>query len=525
MNQIIFNLIRISSVVLAATFLVTGNGVLRAQTARDLPAETTSNRIQRTDPSFQTLKRLGTKYECLPEDSTILTGKRSTVTRKVFISNLNTCLQTMEELVAKRQRKPVDTGSQADNTQPQPPAPGVTTEAAEPEVTQQDLDAVKALIAQYDRDLNALEDRIKKSSFSTTTKLKGEAIINAAGYGGARGANANSIIFSNRVRLNLVSSLTGKDRLLIRLQSQNTPSFNGTFTGTNMTRLGYDGDSANATSVSLLQYDFPVGDDTTVRVATTGYEINDNSENFNSLLASSGTGAISRYGRFNPILRINNNNGAAFVVSHKFSKEFSFDASYFAANANVLGANSGVFNGSNAILGQLTFRPSQELSLGLIYGHSYDPSGTNLTGSTGSTGASSPFGGTTATTANHYSVAASYKISPNAVLSGWAGFIDAQTVAGNNSANISDYAITLAFPDFGGNGNVLAFVAGIPPKLNSIRNGTADPSTSYHLEALYKLNVTDNISVTPGIFVITSPNHNSANPTEYVGAVRTTLKF
>ncbi len=581
MDKIVFKLLRVSSIVLAATILLAGNGALRAEPASEASEENTSSRIERTDPAFKSLQQLAAKYECLPEDSIILTGKRATVTRKAFVTNLNTCVQTIEELVARRKRTPVkrrkavapattqvsppvDPTPQVDNTPPtvppevtdpttqapptQPPAPSVTTEAAEPEVTQQDLDTVKALISDFEQDLNALEGRINKSSFSTTTKLKGEAIINAAGYGGAQGANANSIIFSNRLRLNLLASTTGKDRLFLRLQSQNTPSFSGGFTGTNETRLGFDGDSTGAgfnnggtvggsigqvTALSVFQYDFPISDATTIRLATTGYEIYDNQETFNSQLASSATGAVSRFGRFNPILRINNNNGATFLVSHKFSDQFKFDGGYFAGSSSFLGPGTGLFNGANAVLGQLTFSPTKELALGLIYGHSYDPNigGTNgvtagLTGATGSTLANNPFPNT-ATTANHYSAAVSYKLSPSAVISGWAGFIDAKTVSGAGSASISNYAVTLAFPDLGGDGNLLAFVVGIPPKVTAINFGTAraDNSNAYHIEALYRLAVTENISITPGVLVIANPNNNSANPTEYVGVVRTTLKF
>jgi carbohydrate-selective porin OprB len=85
-------------------------------------------------------------------------------------------------------------------------------------------------------------------------------------------------------------------------------------------------------------------------------------------------------------------------------------------------------------------------------------------------------------------------------------------------------------PNFGQKGNNLAFVLGIPPKLNS-RSGagvaatTGNPDISYHLEALYKVKLSDNIAITPGLLLITNPEHNSANPTEYVGTIRTTFKF
>ena len=106
---------------------------------------------------------------------------------------------------------------------------------------------------------------------------------------------------------------------------------------------------------------------------------------------------------------------------------------------------------------------------------------------------------------------------------------------GGGTASSSNYAVSLAFPDFGSKGNNLAFVVGVPPKLNS-RNvpaigttaaitTTGNSSTSYHIEALYRLKLSENLAITPGILLITNPDHNSANPTEYVGTIRTTFKF
>jgi carbohydrate-selective porin OprB len=68
---------------------------------------------------------------------------------------------------------------------------------------------------------------------------------------------------------------------------------------------------------------------------------------------------------------------------------------------------------------------------------------------------------------------------------------------------------------------------GIPPKLTSRSTTptTGNPDTSYHIEALYKVKLSDNLSITPGLLLVTNPEHNAANPTEYVGTVRTTFKF
>ncbi len=595
MYKFVFKLLKVSSVVFAAAFLIGGKTAVKAETKPEsaLPEAQPGVEVQRTDWSYKTLQQLASKYECLPQDNILFTTKRDYVNRQVFTTNLSTCLQSMEELIARRRRRPAIKKRRVVAPEPveatpvapevvtppapvqpvepvAPPAPTVIIEPVEPEVSLQDLDSIKALISTFDSDLAALEKRITSKSFSTTTKLVGEGIINFGGYGGVPSTAArlgSNNFFTNRLRLNFDTSFTGKDRLRSRLQARDTTNLT-TATGTSMTRLGFDGNDGtdNNSVLSLFQYDFPLGDSTKIRVAPTGYEFNDNQPTLNPQLSSSANGSLTRFGRFNPIFRLSGD-GAAVTVAQKLGDELSIDVGYAvpgasvsASNASTVTPSNGFFQGQSAILSQLTYSPSKEFSIAALYGFSYNNSG-GLFGATGSGAANNPFSttainsnivsattnpsgtpnanGTLAattnqnTTANHYSILATYKISDNAVISGWAGFVQANQTNGGGSASMSDYAITLAFPDFGAEGNVLGFVFGIPPKLTSrsvsiggvTNTSTGNPDTSYHLEALYKVKLNDNIDVTPGLLLITSPEHNSANPTEYVGTVRTTFRF
>jgi hypothetical protein len=500
-----------------------------------------ANEIKPGDWAYQTLQSLNAKYGC----ANAPTGNR-TLSREEFATSLNGCIQSIEQLVARKPRRAIKKRRVVPAPEivtpppvtPEvvPPTPEVTPveppAPVEPQVSQEDLEQLKLLVNSFRTELQFTDSRVetldkkiaelKNQSFSSTTKLNGEVILSLSGYGGRStgvGTNGSTgYIFADRVRLNFDTSFTGKDLLRTRLQSRNITSFNSGVTGTNMTRLGYDGDSTNNTSVSVLKYNFPIDSDTKIITEVVGAEFNDEFYNFNPVLESSGGGAISRFGRFNPVYRLSNDGALAYAAPNSNSA---------AATSN----GSGIFNGSNAFFGQLRFTPMDDLNLGLIYARSYHTNGANLSGGTGSSASDNPFSGV-ATSANHYSFLASYKISPNFVLSGWAGFTEAtrETAAGGN-ASMSNYALSLAFPDFGQKGNSLAFVVGIPPKLNT-RTGTglatavaANPNTSYHLEALYKVKVSDNLSITPGVLLITNPEHNSANPTEYVGTVRTTFKF
>lgn len=602
MYRSLFKLGKHSSVVLTVTFLLAGNSIVQAQTTPESAFdESRTADIRRTDVAYKTLQELQAKYDCVPGNGALFNGKKPTVNRAEFAAGVSSCVQSIEELVARRPRKPVKRRSikptvapapevapeaapqivappVAPEVVPAPPAPATvqppasveSNEAAEVPVTQQDLDRVKALTNAFGEELQALDAKIKKNSFSTTTKLVGEGIIAFSGYGGVPATNNrldSNNIFTNRLRLNFDTSFNGKDRLRSRLQARDTTNLTAA-TGTGMARLGFDGNdvSDNNSILSVFQYDLPLGSQTKVRVATTGYEFNDNQPTLNPQLSSSANGSISRFGRFNPIFRLSGD-GAAVNLSHKLTDELSFDVGYAVPGSGavnptaVVTPGNGFFKGQNAVLSQLTYAPSKEFSVAALYGRTYSNAG-NLSGGTGSAAANNPFAAIASTylpttgtapanssaaaavgngtyTANHYSFLATYKLgdtSDSPVISGWAGFVDAAQTTGGGTASISNYAVTLAFPDFGAEGNMLGFIVGMPPKLtarNVTTNATTgatssltgNPDTSLHLEAVYKIKLNDNMDITPGLLVITNPEHNSGNPTEYVGTMRTTFRF
>jgi Carbohydrate-selective porin, OprB family len=550
-SRFLFNIGKTSSVLLAATFFVSGFSASQAEAA--VNADT--NGVQgATSPSEQLIARK-------PRKKAVKKGRRTVIRKKTTTIVTPGATTVIKESTIVTPAQPTESAPPPPRVEPSAPTqPQSQVERDEP-VSQQDLDRLRGLVDSYRTELEGVDGRIKeanaksaKGSFSTTTKLNGEVIIGVSGFGGSNipGQVEKGTILSNRVRLNFDTSFTGKDRLRTRLESANTPNFN-TPTGTNMTRLGFDGanttSSSNTTGVSYLQYSFPLNAQTKVMAEAVGTRFNENMNTFNPLLASSSGGSISRFGRFNPIYRLAAN-GTGLTVNHKLSDSFDLSVGYAASGINTASTlptaaaqGAGLFSGSNAAIAQLAFKPSEDLSLGVAYARSYSTNGQGLAGSTGSSGAAgrptgftsgigadSPFNGTP-TTANHYSVLASYKLGTSAVLSGWYGITDATREAtGGGSASTSNWAATLALPDFGSKGNTLGFVVGQQPKLNSLTNangvaGTADKDTSLHLEALYKMKLSDNVDVTPGLLLITNPENNAANPTEYVGTIRTTFKF
>lgn len=525
--------------------------------------------VQPTDWAFQALQSLVERYGCIagyPNSS--FRGNRA-ITRYEFAAGLNACLNRVQELIAT---------STADL------------------VKKEDLDTLQKLQQEFADGLVEIRGRIdgfesrtaalESQQFSTTTKLNGEVIFALGGvFGGDRALNSDqwrtinntpagvaretakntaygaggrrlqdNTIFSDRIRLNLVTSFTGKDQLFTRLEANNSTAFNSPVSGTNMTRTSWDStnDTTNSVQMGKLYYRFPVGDKINVIVDAIGGEFYDNFNTINPLLSSTPIGSLSRFGRFSPIYRASNttsasNTGSGVSAVFKLSDKITLSGGYLARRGSEPSAGKGLFDGSYGALTQLAFQPNSNLTLGLTYAHSYLRGANNdgdvtVSGGYGSAFANSPFGATINTTTNHYGLETSYRVHPQLAFGGWVGYT--QAIAENSSganvnrgdkADIWNWAVNLAFPDLGKKGNLGSIIFGQPPKvtsndfgpavLTSTSNRRLDSDTSLHLEALYRYQVNNNLSITPGLIVVFNPEHNSNNNTVYTGLLRTTFRF
>ncbi|AKG23409.1 iron uptake porin [Calothrix sp. 336/3] len=549
MTRPFWNIIKFSPVVFAATLLTT-NAAIAAEVNQEVTSvaqlskesdslsQVTSvsqfSDVQPTDWAFQALQSLVERYGCIAGyPNGTYRGQRA-MTRYEFAAGLNACLDRVNELIAT---------------------------ATADLVKKEDLATLQRLQEEFAAELATLRGRVdaleartaelEANQFSTTTKLVGEAIFSvAAPFGdekavapgavpGSAGKVDDNITFSNRVRLRLNSSFTGKDQLQIRLQARNTTQFDGgsatagrpNITGTSMTRLSYDGDQQNDVFIDKINYAFNLSDSLRIKIDANSGEFYDNVNNFNPDLASDGRGSISRYGRFSPIYRVGQG-GAGITATFNPKGTFSASVGYLAGGNNNVANDPrdgrGLFDGNYALLAQLAFQPGKAFNVGLAYARTYQNAagGVNVFESTGSGFASRPFGNV-ATSANHYGLQANFKASDKLGVGGWIGFADIQSESGPDlDANAFYWMVNAAFKDIGPKGSLLGLQFGQPPRITD--NDVAareDNDTSYHLEALYRLQMTDNISVTPGLLVIFNPEHNDNNDTIYVGTLRTTFTF
>jgi hypothetical protein len=471
--------------------------------------------VQPTEWAYEALRSLVERYGCIVgyPDSTYR-GNRA-LTRWEFAAGVNACMNTIERLIQENVA-----------------------------VLKEDVDTLKRLAQEFEAELAALGGRVdnlesrvsflEDHQFSTTTKLNGEVIFAVSDtFGEPIGENDDSTqtTFSDRVRLNLDTSFTGEDRLRTRLQASTVPRLSGA-TGTDMARLAFDAGSAfddNNVVVDDLYYRFPVGESITAWVGTSGMDLDDVFDPVNPYLSDSGTGALSRFSRYNPTV-YRGPQGAGVGIKYAFGDFIDVTALYLSDVSSVSNPDEGrgLFNGSYSAGVQVGISPLEEAKLALTYIHSYQPQGlVDLFGSTGSQLAKQPFGDEP-TTADRFGVQGSWQVIDQINLAAWGGYILAHAQDGplqDNKADLWTWNANLSVVDLGKEGAVLSFGGGLMPRAAYVEGGESDPNASYIIEAAYKFPVTDNIIITPGGYVILDPEGNNNNGDIWVGVIRTTFKF
>ncbi|WP_055074334.1 iron uptake porin [Pseudanabaena sp. 'Roaring Creek'] len=513
--------------------------------------------VRPTDWAFTALQSLVERYGCIAGYSDRSFRGKQALSRYEFAAGLNACLDKINEIIA---------AGLADK------------------VSKQDLATLQKLQEEFAAELSTLRGRVdsleakttklEAQQFSTTTKLSGEAILAVSGVSTGRDSIASpfggtaptkqNIVFQNRVRLNFLTSFTGSDRLRTRLQMGNAQPLLTTsnavapasLLASNDGRLGFD-DSTLATNnnsifLEALDYSFSLGDRMRVTVFANGGNHFYYADTINPYLDAQGggNGALSRFGERNSIYGINGN-GAGIGLNYKISDAFKLDLGYLANTANLPTGTtgSGLTGGNYSALAQLVFQPSEQFKAGLTYVLAYNGTSAGQSGfryggagqATGSflgnliagarlipTDATSTIP-STPVSSNSYGAQISYRFSPNFVVGGWAGYTSARLFS-LGDADIWNYAISFAFPNLGKEGNLLGIVAGVEPTLRGIRTyaGNSLPlsnSEVWHLEAFYKYQVTNNLSITPGFIWILNPNQVSDNGNLFIGTIRTTFSF
>jgi Carbohydrate-selective porin, OprB family len=346
-----------------------------------------------------------------------------------------------------------------------------------------------------------------------TTKLQGQVIFGLTS--GITGDISKNAVFGNRTRLELVTDLAG-GTLTTRLQTNGIGLPNAATGAQVVTPEGTssfgDPNPTNQVGLDLLKYEVPIGQNTQLVISANAAGADDFTDSINPYFDGDGAnGSISRFGTRPSIYYLVSGVGAG--IRHKFSPTLEGSIGYLASNANNPASNSGLTNGSYGAITQLTFTPNENTKLGLTYVNAY-----NSTPGTGSNNAN-PNGSN-----NMIGIQGSFKVSPTIAMGGWVGYNKNSTATGEQ--DILNWAVTAAFPDLGGAGNLGGLLIGQEPRVTGATGtGIADAGSSLHLEGFYQIKLSENVSITPGLIYLTAPDHRNTNNGALIGTVRTTFSF
>ncbi|WP_066426350.1 iron uptake porin [Anabaena sp. 4-3] len=468
--------------------------------------------VQPNDWAFVALQSLVERYGVIAgyPDGTFK-GDRA-MTRYEFAAGLNAVLDKINELITA----------------------GLTEK-----FKQEDLEILQKLQAEFAAELatlrgriDALETRntnIAAQQFSTTAILGGQAIFGlAGGFGGdPPGRGEAQPIFTYLSQLQLVSSFTGKDRFRLALVSGNAAFdslANPDAFNTNMARLAWQADYDNQVRLDSLEYRVAgLGDRVVFTFKPVGFSLS-SVLSVNSIYADAGQGAISLFGGSTPILKIGSLDaglGFDWLVSDQLRMQFA----YGTRNSN--DSSRGLFGADHSALGvQLLYKPTSALITGLAYINAYSNNAQLDTG-TGSSNADTSGGINEPSQIHGLNASMRWQLNDQFVLGAWGGIVVTDSLQSDAVILSSTYTVSLGVYDpFGRKGDLLGFIYGQPLKLNNgLAVAAVDAGNSTHYEVFYRYLVNDNISITPGFFIVTDPGHISRNNDIFVGTIRTTFTF
>jgi hypothetical protein len=437
-------------------------------------------------------------------------------------------------------------------------------------------DELKKLMAEFEKELAILKGRVdgleakvgvlEAQQFSTTTKLKGIATMvlggatyssnnfNSANYATPGTDLPNGLSFNYDVRLNFDTSFTGKDLLRTTLRAGNADSSafgfnNGVSTSTALEAFFQDpvigagggGSADNIVGINRLFYQFPIGSNFT---ATFGARVrqDDMLAMWPSVYPADSILDLFTYAGSPVVYALNLGGGAGLWWR---DGGFSISANYVSGNAGngMPNASAGTLSGG---IGNNASQSSTTVQIGYAgnnwglagaysYNQNLNYNGTAFltsgiaTGGLNSTNGFALSGYWQPSQAGWVpSISAGWGIATTQLLTTTGGFT-------NQGAVTNSWTVGLQWADAFVKGNALGMGLGQNTMVSKSMYGGGTPADgNWAWEWWYKIQATDNISVTPGFFYLSRPlggntsnNATVSNPyfSSFGYLIKTTFKF
>lgn len=493
--------------------------------------------VQPSDWAFAALQSLVERYGCIagyPDSN--YRGNRA-LTRYEFAAGVNACLDRINELIAT---------------------------ATNDLVSREDLTILQKLQEEFAAELATLQGRVdslearnaevEANQFSTTTKLSGLLIVGLQGRTKNRGDvnprdgqkdtddGGTNINVISLAQLYLTSQITPRSYLFTGLlagRGGTAPRFTNSVSR-NDVLLGYEFPT-DSLIVSDLNFHWLVTDKLAVMVGTEGVSIPTAFRGPNRV-ESAATGPLSYFAQRNPILNTGYGHGG-IAIDWQFAKRASLQAIYTSYQPGNPGQRSGLFDGNTTTGVQLLLTPTDSLDLSLYYVNNYSSDGCLLTfvGDECLTAVNSTTGRAAPLQTNAVGATVTWQISKSFSAGAWGGYTKSYIPGQPGNVETTNYMVFLNFPDLFAKGNLGGIYVGQPPKITSsnlpIGNNVPDfintglgraggqPGTTTQIEAFYRFQLNDNISITPGIIHILQPGHTPDSDSVTIGILRSTFTF
>jgi Carbohydrate-selective porin, OprB family/S-layer homology domain len=495
--------------------------------------------VRPTDWSFQALQSLVERYGCIAGYPNKTYQGNPALTRFEFAAGLNACLDKVQDLMAA---------------------------ATSDFVKQEDLETIHKLRSEFATELGVVRGRVEsleartvtleRQQFSTTTRLSGEVIFALSDEFSDRN---NNTVLQNRIRLSLKTSFTGKDLLEARLDAGN----GGLFEGDRLPGVFKGSNPAGVLNLSegVQLHNIGIAGDNRVRLGHLAYYNSALNDRLNYYIPAvgglhyyyaptlspgldskdRGSTTLSAFGQRNPIYLIGG--GAGVGLNLKLGT-VTFSLGYLSNTASNPTQENGLFNGNYSGLLQVAYE-GDRMGIGATYVTAYKTQGEGIFEGGYRAQADASVGTSYANLISFfdrtpglligdrakvdaYGLSGYFKITPKIILNAFATYAAADYNAPNvETGEIWTYGLGLSFRDLGKLGNLGGIVIGAQPYLGNpkLRRDFGALAIPFHVEAFYKYQVSDNISITPGLIWIQNPGQIQTTGDALIGTIRTTFTF
>jgi hypothetical protein len=460
--------------------------VLASQGAEQITSISQFSDLRPTDWAYQALSNLVKRYGCVagyPNGS--FRGGQS-MTRFEAAALLNACLDRVTEVT----------------------------------------DELRRLMAEFDQELALLKGRVdgleaqvgelESGQFSTTTKLSGLATFVVGGV--SNNPAGSQVTFNDDLQLNLDTSFTGKDLLRTVLRAGNFDGDRNAFGGGISTlEIAFQEETGpDVVGIDKLYYQFPLGPSAIASqfTATLGGRVGQ--EDMLALWPSAYPS--------DTILNVLTLNGAPLAYNKNLGpglglwwqhNGWSVSANYVAANG--FDSSDGLFTNDSAGTSTVQLGYGQE-NWGIAAIYSYLDGGVEIPGAT-------PFVSEQEGSTNAFGISGFWQPAEG----GWIPSISAgyglNRTSGSDLRTSQSWMVGLQWSDVLAEGNSFGMGVGQPALATATRNGVSTEAGVWAWEWWYKWQVSDAISVTPGVFYLNNPGGNEGGKNQFGALIKTSFQF